>query len=124
LSLVGVGTPVQQDMIDEIFCERTIKAGIGLLKAACTEEVDPRGWRELPRNHCAHRQRHVQARVNRVPVADPLAAETLFLSKQLALYVERQVRPRRADDATRITLVILSRLIDWRRALRSSSRTR
>jgi hypothetical protein len=31
------------------------------------------------------------------------------------LYVERQVKPRRADDATRITLVALSRLIEWRR---------
>src|SRR5216683_6655016 len=46
-----------------------------------------------------------------------LAAENLFLRKQLALYVERQVRPRRADDATRITLVVLSWLIDWRRIL-------
>ena len=44
-----------------------------------------------------------------------LAAENLFLRKQLALYVERQVKPRRADDATRITLVALSRLIEWRR---------
>ena len=43
-----------------------------------------------------------------------LAAENLFLRKQLALYVERQVKPRRADDPTRITLVILSRLVDWR----------
>jgi hypothetical protein len=34
-----------------------------------------------------------------------LAAENLFLRKQLALYVERQVKPRRADNATRITLV-------------------
>src|SRR5437879_3043169 len=34
-----------------------------------------------------------------------LAAENLFLRKHLALYLERQVRPRRADDATRITLV-------------------
>src|SRR2546422_5405638 len=33
-----------------------------------------------------------------------------FLRKQLALYVERQAKPRRADDATRITLVVLS----WR----------
>ena len=33
-----------------------------------------------------------------------LAAENLFLRKQLALYVERQVKPRRADDATRIAL--------------------
>jgi transposase InsO family protein len=43
-----------------------------------------------------------------------LAAENLFLRKQLALYVEREVRPRRADDATRIALVALSWLIDWR----------
>jgi putative transposase len=46
-----------------------------------------------------------------------LAAENLFLRKQLALYLERQVKPRRADDATRITLVALSQLIDWRRVL-------
>src|SRR5439155_26575293 len=46
-----------------------------------------------------------------------LAAENLFLKKQLALYVERQVRLRRADDATRIALVALSCLIDWRRLL-------
>jgi hypothetical protein len=38
-----------------------------------------------------------------------LAAENLFLRKQLALYLERQVTPRRADDATRLTLVALSR---------------
>jgi hypothetical protein len=43
-----------------------------------------------------------------------LAAENLFLRKQLALYLERQVRPRRADDATRVALVGLSWLIDWR----------
>jgi len=46
-----------------------------------------------------------------------LSAENLFLRKQLALYVERQVKPRRADDATRIALVALSWLIDWRRVL-------
>src|SRR5262245_50838826 len=46
-----------------------------------------------------------------------LAAENLFLRKQLALYVERQVKPQRADDATRIVLVALSRLIEWRRIL-------
>ena len=51
----------------------------------------------------------------RTPVV--LAAENLFLRKQLALYRERQVKPRRADDATRITLVALSRLIDWRAVL-------
>jgi len=46
-----------------------------------------------------------------------LAAENLFLKKQLALYVERQVKPRRADDATRIVLVALSGLIEWCRIL-------
>jgi Reverse transcriptase (RNA-dependent DNA polymerase) len=46
-----------------------------------------------------------------------LAAENLFLRKQLALYTERGVRARRADDATRITLVVLAYLIDWRAAL-------
>jgi hypothetical protein len=45
-----------------------------------------------------------------------LAAENLFLRKQLA-YIERQVKARRADDATRITLVALSSLIEWRRIL-------
>jgi hypothetical protein len=43
-----------------------------------------------------------------------LAAENLFLRKQLALYIERQVKPDRADDATRIALVALSRFVDWR----------
>src|SRR2546426_4053401 len=46
-----------------------------------------------------------------------LVAENLFLRKQLALYLERQVKPRRPDDVTRITLVVLSRLLDWRRLL-------
>jgi putative transposase len=46
-----------------------------------------------------------------------LAAENLFLKKQLALYLERQVKPRRADDATRMALVALSRFVDWRHLL-------
>jgi transposase InsO family protein len=46
-----------------------------------------------------------------------LTAENLFLRKQLALYLERQIRPRRADNATRITLVALSRFVDWRSLL-------
>ena len=37
-----------------------------------------------------------------------LVAENLFLGKQLALYLERKVKPRRATDATRLTLVLLS----------------
>ena len=31
-----------------------------------------------------------------------LAAENPFLRKQSALYLERKVKPRRADDATRV----------------------
>jgi len=42
-----------------------------------------------------------------------LAAENLFLRKQLALCRERRVKPRRADDATRITLAGLSRRLEW-----------
>jgi hypothetical protein len=38
-----------------------------------------------------------------------LAAENLFLRKQLALYQERHVTPRRASDATRLALVCLAR---------------
>ena len=43
-----------------------------------------------------------------------LVAENLFLRKQLALYQERQVKPRRATDATRLALVWLGRWFDWR----------
>src|SRR5215471_11419074 len=46
-----------------------------------------------------------------------LAAENLFLRKQLALFQERKVRPHRADDSTRLIMVILGRLFAWRDAL-------
>jgi hypothetical protein len=46
-----------------------------------------------------------------------LAAENLFLRKQLALFLERKVKARRASDARRLTLVLLSRLFAWRQAL-------
>src|ERR671924_557134 len=46
-----------------------------------------------------------------------LAAENLFLRKQLALYQERHIKPRRATDATRLALVWLGRWFDWRQAL-------
>jgi hypothetical protein len=46
-----------------------------------------------------------------------LAAENLFLRKQLACYIERQVRPRRTDNGSRITLVLLSQFVDWRELL-------
>jgi transposase InsO family protein len=46
-----------------------------------------------------------------------LAAENLFLRKQLALYRERQEKPRRASDPVRLTLVLLARWFAWREAL-------
>jgi hypothetical protein len=49
--------------------------------------------------------------------ARSLKAENLFLRRQLALYVERGVKPRRIDAASRILLAILSRLFNWRDAL-------
>jgi len=46
-----------------------------------------------------------------------LVAENLFLRKQLALFQERKVRPRRADAATRWMMASLSRWFAWREAL-------
>jgi putative transposase len=46
-----------------------------------------------------------------------LAAENLFLRKQLGFYQERKIRPRRIDRPTRLMLVWLSRWFDWRNAL-------
>src|ERR1019366_3302508 len=46
-----------------------------------------------------------------------IQAVNLFLRRQLALYVERGIKPRRIDFATRLTLALLSRLFNWRDAL-------
>src|SRR6202022_1206490 len=43
-----------------------------------------------------------------------IAAENLVLRRQLALFKERGVKPRRIDAATRLSLSWLSRLCDWR----------
>ena len=47
---------------------------------------------------------------------EALRAENLFLRRQLALYLERGVKPRRIDAGTRISLALLSKLFDWRGA--------
>jgi putative transposase len=47
-----------------------------------------------------------------------LAAENLFLRKQLMLYQERQTAPRHATNTMRFALVWLSRWFDWRQVLR------
>ena len=49
--------------------------------------------------------------------AEAVHAENLFLRRQLALFIERGVRPRRVDAATRVSLVLLARLFEWRSAL-------
>ena len=46
-----------------------------------------------------------------------LAAENLFLRKQLALLQERKVKPHRAHDSTRLVMVILGSMFSWRDAL-------
>ena len=48
--------------------------------------------------------------------APALAAE--ILRKQLALYEERYIQPRRATNAARLVMVWLSTWFDWRPALR------
>ena len=46
-----------------------------------------------------------------------VAAENPFLRRQLAMYVERGVKPHWPHVATRVSLVLLSRLFDWRTSL-------
>ncbi len=46
-----------------------------------------------------------------------IEAENLFLRRELALFKERGITPRRVDAATRLSLALLSRLFDWRDAL-------
>ena len=45
-----------------------------------------------------------------------IKAENLFLRRQLTLYIERGVKPRRIDPVTRVRLILLSKLFDWRDA--------
>ena len=46
-----------------------------------------------------------------------LAAENLFLRKQLAFYQERKIKPRRFDNVSRLILVLLSHGFAWKDAL-------
>ena len=43
-----------------------------------------------------------------------IRAENLVLRKQLASYIERGIKPRRVDHATRVSLALLTRMFDWR----------
>ncbi len=53
----------------------------------------------------------------RLRPSSTVAAENLFLRRQLALYQERNMQPRRTDPATRLTLAMLSRRFESRPAL-------
>jgi hypothetical protein len=46
-----------------------------------------------------------------------LAAENLFLRKQLAMFQEREAKPRRPVTPIRIMLTLLSKFFNWRDAL-------
>ena len=50
-----------------------------------------------------------------------LEAENLVLRRQLGLFKERGVKPRRIDAGTRISLTLLSRFCDWRTCLMSGN---
>ena len=46
-----------------------------------------------------------------------MAAENLFLSRQIALYKERGVNPRRAHPETRLKCTLILKHFDWKGAL-------
>jgi hypothetical protein len=46
-----------------------------------------------------------------------IRAENLVLRKQLASYIERGIKPRRMDYATRVSFALFTRLFDWRAAV-------
>ena len=46
-----------------------------------------------------------------------VCAENLVLRRQLAGYVERGIKPRRVDYATRVSLALFTRFFDWRDAV-------
>ena len=43
--------------------------------------------------------------------------KNLVLRRQLASYIERGIKPRRVDHATRVSLALFTRLFDWRDAV-------
>src|SRR5215471_15282751 len=46
-----------------------------------------------------------------------IRAENLVLRKQLASYIERRIKARRVDHATRVSLALFTRMFDWRAAM-------
>ena len=46
-----------------------------------------------------------------------IRAENLILRRQLARFIERGIKPRRMDHASRVSLAVFSRFCDWRNAV-------
>lgn len=46
-----------------------------------------------------------------------IRAENLVLRRQFARYIERGIKPKRVDCATRVGLTLFARFFDWRSAL-------
>ena len=46
-----------------------------------------------------------------------IRVENLVLRRQLAQYIERDIKPKRVDHATRVSLALFTRLFDWRDAM-------
>ncbi len=44
---------------------------------------------------------------------ESVRAGNLVLRRQLAMFIERGVQPRRGDATTRVSLAVLTRLFDW-----------
>ncbi len=56
--------------------------------------------------------------ISRLPRSrSSLVAESLFLRKQLAIYQERGKKTGRINSATKLTLIGLSKLFNWRDSL-------
>ena len=55
--------------------------------------------------------------VSFLPSSTAIRAENLVLRKQLAWRIERGIKPRRVDHATRVSLALFTRLFDWRDAV-------
>jgi len=49
--------------------------------------------------------------------SESIRAENLVLRKQIASFIERGIKPRRVDHATRVSPALFTRLFDWRDAV-------
>ena len=75
----------------------------------------PSGGDALPPDFVLGRLRPSQVRCPRGPLPRlPGCGEISFLRKQLALFQERKVKPRRAGDATRWLMATLGHMFRWR----------